>query len=545
MEAMTTAEATVASLVAHGIKTLYALPGVHNDHLFDALFKASDLIGVIHTRHEQGAAYMALGAALATGRPSAYAVVPGPGLLNTGAALITAYAMNAPVLALIGQIPDSDIGRGLGHLHEVRDQAGIIARLVDFSARIRAPAEASALIAQAVAAMSAGRRGPAAIECAIDMWARPGAGALQPPLPPAGPPIDEDAVHAAACLLGASQRPLIICGGGAQGAAAEVAALSATLQAPVLGYRRGRGVLDSRNPLSVTLPLGRELWAEADVALGIGTRMLYQFRQWGIDDDLAVIRIDSDPDEPARLSPPAVALIGDAAPILRRLLDVLPAHNKQRASRRDEMLEHQGRWDKRLAMLAPQRAFLDAIRAELPEDGIFVDEVTQIGFAARLAFPVYRPRTFLSPGYQDNLGWGYATALGAQHARPDVPIVAVSGDGGFMFTGNELATAMRHHIPLVAILFNDGAYGNVRRIQAEQYGNRLIACDLANPDFVRLAESFGAAAERVASPAELRAALRRGFARRDGPTLIEVPVGPLPSPWEFIHMPKVRGADAL
>jgi acetolactate synthase-1/2/3 large subunit len=114
-----------------------------------------------------------------------------------------------------------------------------------------------------------------------------------------------------------------------------------------------------------------------------------------------------------------------------------------------------------------------------------------------------------------------------------------------MFTGNELATAMRHHIPLVAILFNDGAYGNVRRIQAEQYGNRLIACDLANPDFVRLAESFGAAAERVASPAELRAALRRGFARRDGPTLIEVPVGPLPSPWEFIHMPKVRGADAL
>src|SRR5580693_7055904 len=125
-QAMTTAQATVASLAAHGIKTIYALPGVHNDHLFDALFKASDRIAVIHTRHEQGSAYMALGAALATGRPSAYAVVPGPGLLNTGAALITAYAMNAPVLALIGQIPEADIGRGLGHLHEIRDQAGII-----------------------------------------------------------------------------------------------------------------------------------------------------------------------------------------------------------------------------------------------------------------------------------------------------------------------------------------------------------------------------------------------------------------------------------
>jgi acetolactate synthase-1/2/3 large subunit len=238
---------------------------------------------------------------------------------------------------------------------------------------------------------------------------------------------------------------------------------------------------------------------------------------------------------------PAVSLVGDAAPVLRRLLDVLPAHNARRPSRADEMRERHARWNARLDKLAPQLAFLDAIRAELPDDGIFVDEVTQIGFAARLAFPVYRPRTFLSPGYQDNLGWGYATALGAQHARPDVPVLAVSGDGGFMYTANELATAVRHRIPLVAVVFNDGAFGNVRRIQAEQYGNRLIACDLANPDFLRFAESFGATAERAKDPAGLRAALRRGFARRDGPTLIEVPVGAMPSPWEFIHMPKVRG----
>ena len=130
------AEAIVGSLIAHGVNTLYALPGVHNDHLFDALFKASGYIGVVHTRHEQGAAYMALGAALATNRPSAYAVVPGPGLLNTGAALLTAYSMNAPVLGLIGQIPDADIGRGIGHLHEIRDQAGIIARLDRKSTRL-------------------------------------------------------------------------------------------------------------------------------------------------------------------------------------------------------------------------------------------------------------------------------------------------------------------------------------------------------------------------------------------------------------------------
>ncbi len=206
------------------------------------------------------------------------------------------------------------------------------------------------------------------------------------------------------------------------------------------------------------------------------------------------------------------------------------------------MQERQAKWRTRLTeKLRPQIAFVDALRAELSEDGIYVDEVTQVGFAARLAFPVYRPRTFLSPGYQDNLGWGFATALGAQHARPDVPVVSINGDGGFLYTANELATAVHHRIPLVAVVFSDGAFGNVRRIQEEGYGNRLIACDLTNPDFVRFAESFGAVAERARTPEELRFALRRGFVRRDGPTLIEVPVGPMPSPWEFIMLPKVRG----
>jgi acetolactate synthase-1/2/3 large subunit len=539
---MTTAEATVAALLAHGIDTLYALPGVHNDHLFDALHRAGERMRTVHTRHEQGAAYMALGAALATGRPQAYAVVPGPGLLNSSAALLTAYGMNAPVLALIGQIPQAAIGRGQGHLHEIRDQAGIISRLVDFSARIRAPGQAAPLVAQAIRSMFCGRPGPAALECAMDVWGRSApVAAIEPPMALPEQPLDEDALRAAAKLLGAAKRPLIVVGAGAQDASPEVTQLSDMLQAPVLAYRRGRGVLDSRNPLSVTLPLGHELWGKADVVLGIGTRLHLQQTMWGIDADLAVIRIDADAEEPERTYKPNVALIGDAKPILRRLLNVLPPQNQTRLSRADEMQERQAKLRVRLQKLAPQMAFLEAIRAELPEDGIFVDEVTQIGFAARIALPVYKPRTFLSPGYQDNLGWGFATALGAQDARRDRPVLSISGDGGFLYTANELATAIRHRIPLVAIVFVDGAFGNVRRIQEEQYGNRLIASDLANPDFVRYAESFGAAAERAGNPDELRAALRRGFARRDIPSLIEVRVGPMPSPWEFIHMPRVRG----
>jgi acetolactate synthase-1/2/3 large subunit len=537
---MTTADAAVAALTAHGIDTIYALPGVHNDDFFDALARNSGTIRTVHPRHEQGAGYMALGAALATGKAQAYCVVPGPGLLNSSAALLTAYGTNAPVLAIVGQIPEADIGKGFGHLHEIGDQGGIVARLVDWSARIHTPNDAPRLIAKAVQSMFVERPGPAALECAIDVWGR--VGPVQPvaPLPLRAPPIDEDAVKKAAKRLGAAKHPLIVAGGGALDASAEVTELAHLLQAPVLSYRRGRGVLSDTDPLSVNLPLGHELWAEADVVLGVGTHLHMPLLQWGFDRDLAVIAIDSDPQAPARIVKPKVALVGQARPILQRLLDLLPAHNTRRPSRTEEMRERHERMRRRLEKLAPQAAYLSAIRAVLPEDGIFVDEVTQLGFVSRLGFPVYRPRTFLSPGYQDNLGYGFATALGAQDARRDVPVVAITGDGGFMFTATEMATAVRHRIPLVTVLFNDGFFGNVRRIQEERFG-RPIASDLANPDFVKFVESFGATARRANGPAELGQALTRALAHRDGPTLIEVPVGALPSPWEFIIMKQVRG----
>jgi acetolactate synthase I/II/III large subunit len=536
---MTTADAVVGTLVTHGIGTIYALPGVQNDQLFDALFRTTEKLRTIHTRHEQGAALMALGAALATGRPQAFAVVPGPGFLNAATGLLTAYAMNAPVLGLVGQIPHADIGRGLGHLHEIRDQAGVIERMVDHTAHLHAPERASRQTALALRAMRTGRPGPAVLECAMDVWGKKGPVTLQAPLPVPPPKIDDAAVRRAAKILGAAKRPMIICGGGAQDASAEVTALSAALQAPVLAYRRGRGVLDARDPFSVTLPLGHELWGEADAVLAVGTRLLIQLREWG-ERDIPIVRVDANAEEHNRRQRPKVALTGDAKPILQSLLQELPKHNSKRPSRRAEMEERQAKWRKRLAKLAPQIAFLEAIRAELPEDGIFVDEVTQLGFAARLVFPVYKPRTFLSPGYQDPLGWGFATALGAQDARRDVPVISITGDGGFLYTATELATAMRHRIPLVTVVFNDGAFGNVRRIQKERYGNRLIASDLSNPDFVAFGKSFGAEAERVHTPEELRRALRRAFAHRDGPTLIEVPVGEFPSPWEFIHLGRVH-----
>ena len=153
-----------------------------------------------------------------------------------------------------------------------------------------------------------GRPGPAALACAIDVWGKSAPVGVPAPLPIAEPKIDPSAIRRAAKRLGAAKRPMIVCGGGAQDSSTEITALSALLQAPVLAYRRGRGVLDSRDPLSVTLPLGRDLWGEADVVLAVGTRLLTQFRQWGIDRELTIIRIDADPNEHDRHHKPAVAL---------------------------------------------------------------------------------------------------------------------------------------------------------------------------------------------------------------------------------------------
>jgi len=537
---MTTGEAAVATLIQNGIDTVYCLPGVQNDHLFDALYGAQNQIRPIHTRHEQGAAYMALGDAMARGKPAVYAVVPGPGFLNTTAALSTAYAVNAPVLALVGQIPAAAIGRGYGLLHEIPDQIGVMRGLTKYADRIHAPHDAPLKVNEAFRQMRTDRPRPAALECALDVWARRAPVGIPAAVPVETPAIDPDLLSRAAKLLGEAKNPLIIVGGGAQDAGPEVTALAELLQAPAVAHRMGQGVVDRRNPLAANLVEGHALWAEADVVLAIGTRLNIQYMQWGTDSAMKIIRVDADAQELDRYERPAIGLCGDAAPILRALLNAVPGHNRLRPSRRDELLGLRAKVSGQLAFLQPQIGYLEAIRAELPEDGIFVDELTQLGYTGRLTFPVYQPRSFISPGYQGTLGWGVATALGVKVARPDRKVVAVSGDGGFLFNAQELATAVQHRIPVVTVLVNDSAYGNVRRIQRDNYGNRLIASNLRNPDFQKFTESFGAMALKATSPAELRTALRTAFAA-DVPAVIEVPADPMPDPWGVLRPPRNRG----
>ena len=541
MERLSTAETVVNMLELNGIDRLFCLPGVQNDPLFDVLFDAKDRMHIVHSRHEQGAAYMALGAALATGRPSAYCVVPGPGFLNTTTALATAQSCGAQVLALIGQIPSACIGRGLGLLHEIPGQFDMLGNLTKWAGQIRAPVQAPGLIDEAFRQLRNGRPGPVGLECPADVWAKTAAVAM--PDAAAGRedlPIDDDGIDAAAKLLGDAKAPLIVVGGGALEASAEVTALAELLEAPVVAFRMGHGVVDSRNPLSVNLPVGHHLWSKADVVLGIGTRLQTQQVSWGVDDDLKIIRIDIDPEEVNRIETPEVSLIGYADVTLRALIDRLPSHMSKRASDLDELAALKSAFAEKMAKLQPQLGYLDVIRDALPEDGILVDELVQPSYVARIAFPVYRPRTFICSGYQGTLGWGVATALGAQMAEPDKRVIALSGDGGFMFNVQELAVAVQHEVPLVIVLFNDGAFGNVRRVQKEMFGNRLIATDLANPDFVKLAESFGALGLSATSPETLRTALHHAFEHK-GPVVIDVRCGEMPGPWEFILLPSARG----
>ena len=540
---MTGGAAMVEGLLRNGVDTLFALPGVQLNHFFDAVYDKRNAIRVLNARHEQGAAYMAFGYAIATGRVGAFAVVPGPGILNTTAALSTAYGCSQPVLAITGQINAAAIDRGFGLLHEIRDQPGTLASVNKWVHRIDHPVDAPAAMDEAFRHLQGGRPRPVTVEMAMDMM---GLESLVP-APEAAvevrpPEADPDLIAAAAKMLGAAKAPMIFVGSGAYHAAAEVRALAEMLQAPVVAYQNGRGILDERHYLAQVHPAGNALWAECDVALSIGCRLQPERMYWGIDDDLKVIHVDIDPTELTRVMAPTIGIVGDSALVTAALVDAVPAHNPRRASREDELTALKARTHQHLVDgLGPQMAFLEVIRDELPEDGFFVDEFTQVGYVARVGFPVYRPRTMVTPGYQGTLGYGFATALGVAAAHPDKKVISVNGDGGFMYTMPELASAVHHNLDIVAIVFADGHYGNVRRQQKLEHDGKVIASDLTNPDFVKLAESFGALGLRADGPEGLRAALKQAFKQR-GPAIIEVPVGEFTEPWPFIRPPASRPA---
>ena len=534
-------ESSIADLVIDGLRrsdidTLFCLPGVQNDDFFNALVDARDITPIV-TRHEQGAAYMAMGAAQVTGRPAAFCVVPGPGALNATAGLTSAYWGYARVLAIIGQIATTMQGRDIGTLHDLNDQTAILRQVTKEAIAIGDPADGAALVQRAIDSLHSGVPRPVSLEVPVDVWARPADGIIEAPTITNPSPADGD-IERAAKLLTEARRPLIIVGSGGYDASASVVELAELLQATVTTRRQGHGVVPTAHPQFIPLTAAYHLWPEVDVVLGIGTRMEWPLNIWGVDDHLSLIQINIDADEVDRHGIAAVGIHADADDACRALIDAIGPI--ERPSVAADLAARRAEFDRSTAHLVPQRSYTAAIRDAVPDDCVLVEDVTQIGFACHLFYDHLAPRTFLTSGAAGTLGAGTAVAIGAS-AVADVPVVGIVGDGGFMFTATELATAVQHDIACNIVLFNDGAFGNVRRIQQNRFGHdRTIASKLTNPDFQKMAESFGLRSWRVDSPATLGPALTEAISH-DGPCLVEVTVGQMPDPWPFLRLPPNRG----
>ena len=530
----TTADAIVDALVANDVDTVFGIPGAHSYALSAALARRGNDIRFIHTRHEQGAGYMAYGYAKSTGRPGVFTVVPGPGVLNAGAAICTAYGGNAPVMCLTGNIMSHLIGQGRGQLHELPDQLATLRGLTKWADRIDHPSEVPAKMTTAFTQMLSGRQRPVAVEVPWDVFGQraEAAGIDKAPVDPA--PLDPDSIAEAAKMIAGARRPLIMVGGGALNAAAEVLALARRIGAPVTAHRSGRGIVPDDDPLALNLIASYAYFRDCDLLIGIGSRLELQKMRWQwAPPGLKTLRIDIDPTEMVRLKPD-LGIVADAAEATAALTDALKGYDTPDRSDDLDTLREEAR--AAADTVQPQMAYLEAIRRALPRDGFFVEEVSQMGFTARFGFPVYAPRTYVTCGYQDNLGFGYNTALGVKIAHPDRAVVSVNGDGGFMFGMQEMATAVQHGIAVVAVVFNNKAYGNVRRDQMNSFDGRVIGSELHNPDFVSMAESFGMRGQRVITPQALEEAIGTALAM-NVPALIEVPVdtGSETSPWTYLH----------
>jgi acetolactate synthase-1/2/3 large subunit len=237
----------------------------------------------------------------------------------------------------------------------------------------------------------------------------------------------------------------------------------------------------------------------------------------------------------------SVALVGDAAATTAALTELLARDGAERAPRTEEFAALRAAKETEIERVTPHVGYLRAIREVLPRDGFFVEELCQAGFTSYFAFPVYEPRTFVTCGAQGTLGFGFPTALGVKAAQPNRKVVSITGDGGFQFGLQELATAAQYSLDVVTIVFDNGAYGNVLRDQETRYDGRVFGARLQNPDFVALAASYGLRAATVTDPAALATALEAALARAE-PELIVVSLAGVTesTPWEFLTPPSRR-----
>lgn len=529
MPRMNGGRAIAAALKAEGITHIFGIVGTHNSPLFDGVFN-DPAFHVVTVRHEQGATMMAAGYARATGKIAACFVVPGPGLTNAITGMGMAFSESAPMLVFGGQNAHGQLEREGGHFHELANSLGVAATVCGYTTRVATAADLPKVIREAMRAMRCKRPRPAYIEVPLDVQNGEAEVTVLPPERYSRPAGDPAAIARAADALLSAKRPFIYAGGGADNgeAAPALARLAERLGAPVVTSVFGRGAISDRHPLALGDGWGRlnlydELLEQADLALVVGSRIdVVSDVNVGARFPARMIQIDIDPMVVGQRRPVEVGVVGDSALVMAALAERLGAGQREswfdvagfRQRKRATMLERAG----------PVLPLIEDLRASLPDDTIVVDDLTLFGYWMPILFDTYHPRSLIHPGTYGTLGYSLPAAIGAKFASPGTPVVSISGDGGFLFTLQELATAKHENLDLVALVFNDNAYGSIGIYQDRLFGGRHIGDTLTNPDFLKLGEAFGAKTARI-EPGELGRTVRKAI-DSGGLWLIEVPFAP-------------------
>ncbi len=521
MARMTGGEAAVAGLARVGIDTVFGIPGVHSAGFYDALYDAKSIRQVM-TRHEQGAAFMADGYARASGRIACLSTITGPGVTNAATALGEAQADSSPILHIATALDSSVAQSEIGELHELRDQSGVLRSVVGYHRVAHTVREIAPAILEAVHHMRTSRPSPASIEIPLDLLTAeddvdlPDGPLAEPLVPP------HEAITQAAQLLSDASAPFLYVGSGGMDAGPALLAVAERLQAPVMTAHTGKGAFPESHPLSLGCKMR---WDESaykflqsrDVGLIVGCRLGSRTIDQGrmpFPDRL--IQIDIDASIIGRSRAVTVGIHADAGDALAALIEELPDEREPIDLDTVRTVREQ---DGYLANLPESAAILGAVRSAMPADGVLVNDMTLVSYDAPWYFPVDRPRTFMFPNYFGTLGFSLPAAIGAQVACPDRTVVSISGDGGFLFTSEELATAVRERLPVIALVVDDGMYGAIDRYHRTTFNGRTLDMHLANPDFVQLAGAYGIYGVAVSDPDTLARELRAA-SDRDEPSLI-------------------------
>ena len=527
MTLKTGGKAVVDSLIAEGVTQAFGIISVHTVHVYDALRDVTDRISFTGARHESAAVYMADGYSRASGKPGVCFTSTGPGAANSVGAMGEAYQCSSAVLNITSNCESDLINSGRGALHEPKDQLGMFRSVTGWNALIDNVEEIPAHIHRAFELFLNGRPRPVELEVPTDVLSKEGEARSFPPADRVRSRCAPEEMEKAAVLLVTARRPVIWAGGGvvSSDASPELVQLAELLGAPVTTSYGGKGAIPDDHPLALGCSIGGRVYGRnpvfdfiggCDVGLVVGASLPYRITAaTGLKLPPKVIHADIDASVFGKNYQATIGLTGDAKAVLGQLLEALKTRSagpsegfKSEVTALRERVRR-SLWDSG----SNQQRVMETIRSAISRDAIIVADPTMAAYWATRGMPCYEPRTYIAPHGWTSIGFAFPAALGAKMARPDRQVIVISGDGGFQLNLQELGTAAQYGIKVVVLLFNDGAWGVLRDRQRDYFGGRYFATDLKNPDFVKLAESYGLAATRVNARQELSGALSNALGR--------------------------------